>query len=101
MNGNDLFDIIGHTSDHYILDAVYIRKSDPKVLSSKRILLIAAISALILCLGGCTIVYVLSLQDMKVREHNFYIPTAYDEEGNLIPSKPMHRSFNFRCRVRI
>ena len=85
MNANDLFDIIGQTPDRYVLEAVNTQKTKSKALPPKRMWLIAAIIALILCLVGCAIVYVLSLQDMKVGEYNFYIPPAYDEEGNLIP----------------
>ena len=85
MNAHDLFDIIGQTPDRYVLDAVNTQKTKSKALPTKRMWLIAAIIALILCLVGCAIVYVLSLQDMKVGEYNFYIPPAYDEEGNLIP----------------
>ena len=85
MNSNDLFDIIGETPDRYVLDAVNTPTTNSKALPLKRIWLIAAIVALILCLVGCTIVYVLSLQDMKVGEFNFYVPPAYDEDGNLIP----------------
>lgn len=87
MNSNDLFDIIGETPERYVLDAANV---NAKVIpmrkrSPKRMCLIAAIIVLILCLVGCAIVYVLSLQDMKVGEYNFYVPPAYDEEGNLIP----------------
>lgn len=85
MNSNDLFDIIGQTPDRYVLDAVNTQKSNSKALPPKRIWLIAAIVALILCLVGCAIVYALRLQDMKVGEYNFYVPPAYDEDGNLIP----------------
>ena len=85
MNSNDLFDIIGQTPDRYVLDAVNTQKSNSKALPPKRIWLIAAIVAFVLCLVGCAIVYALRLQDMKVGEYNFYVPPAYDEDGNLIP----------------
>lgn len=85
MNSNDLFDIIGQTPDRYVLDAVNTQKSNSKALPPKRIWLTAAIVALIFCLVGCAIVYALRLQDMKVGEYNFYVPPAYDEDGNLIP----------------
>lgn len=66
MNSNDLFDIIGETPERYVLDAANV---DAKVIpmrkrSPKRIWLIAAIIALILCLVGCAVIYVLSLEDM-------------------------------------
>lgn len=54
--------------------------------SPKRIWLIAAVVALLLLLMGCTVAYVLSLQDMEVGEYSFYVPPAYDEDGNPIPA---------------
>ena len=66
MNSNDLFDIIGETPERYVLDAANV---NAKVIpmrkrSPKRIWLIAAIIALILCLVGCAVAYVLSLDNM-------------------------------------
>ena len=69
MNANDLFDIIGETPETYVLDAA---NANTKVIPMqkrppKRIWLIAAIIALILCLVGCTVAavaYVLSLDNM-------------------------------------
>lgn len=66
MNSNDLFDIIGETPERYVLDAANV---NAKVIpmrkrSPKRIWLIAAIIALILCLVGCAVAYVLSLGNM-------------------------------------
>ena len=66
MNSNDLFDIIGETPERYVLDAANV---NAKVIpmrkrSPKRMWLIAAIIALILCLVGCAVAYVLSLDGM-------------------------------------
>ena len=66
MNSNDLFDIIGETPERYVLDAANV---NAKVIpmrkrSPKRMWLIAAIIALILCLVGCAVAYVLSLDSM-------------------------------------
>ena len=66
MNSNDLFDIIGETPERYVLDAA---NANTKVIpmrkrSPKRMWLIAAIIALILCLVGCAVAYVLSLDGM-------------------------------------
>ena len=63
MNSNDVFDIIGETPERYVLDAA---NANTKVIpmrkrSPKRMWLIAAIIALILCLVGCAVAYVLSL----------------------------------------
>ena len=66
MNSNDLFDIIGETPERYVLDAA---NANTKVIpmrkrSTKRMWLIAAIIALILCLVGCAVAYILSLDNM-------------------------------------
>lgn len=66
MNSNDLFDIIGETPERYVLDAA---NANAKVIPMqkrppKRMWLIAAIIALILCLVGCAVAYVLSLDGM-------------------------------------
>ena len=66
MNSYDLFDIIGETPERYVLDA---ENANTKVIpmrkrSPKRMWLIAAIIALILCLVGCAVAYVLSLDRM-------------------------------------
>lgn len=66
MNSNDLFDIIGETPERYVLDAANV---NAKVIpmrkrSPKRMWLIAAIIALILCLMGCAVAYILSLDGM-------------------------------------
>lgn len=56
-----------------------------KRLSTKRALLIAAVIALTLLLVGCAVVYVLRMQNLHVGEYSTYIPTIYDEDGNVIP----------------
>lgn len=66
MNSNDLFDIIGETPERYVLDAANV---NAKVIpmqkrAPKRMWLIAAIIALIMCLVGCAVAYVLSLDGM-------------------------------------
>lgn len=85
MNANDLFDTIGQTPDRYVLDALNTRQTQKRAVPPKRIFLIAAIVIMILCLVGCAVAYFFSLQDMKVGEYDFYVPPAYDEDGNLIP----------------
>ena len=85
MNSHDLFDIIGQTPDRYVLDALNTQQTQTRAVPPKRIFLIAAIVIMILCLVGCAVVYFFSLQDVKVGEYNFYVPPAYDEDGNLIP----------------
>lgn len=77
---------LNNVKDSYILSAEDFRQGkQANVLSFRRVWLLAAVVALMLLLVGCTIVYVLRMQDMKVGEYSFYIPTFYDEEGNVIP----------------
>ena len=73
MDSNDLFDIIGETPEKHVLDAANTKATPVQKIPPKRMWLIAAIIALILCLVGCAIVYVLAIEDMafgnKVREY--------------------------------
>lgn len=70
MTAMDLMNCIGQVKGTYILEAKNMaaptRKSARRGI--RRGLLIAAILALLLLLVGCTVVYVLRLQDMKVHE---------------------------------
>ena len=89
MNANEILDMIGDAKGTYIWDAQQVRSgnfsSRKNHLAVRKIWFIAALIALMLLLVGCTIVYVLRMQDMKVGEYSFYVPTYYDEEGNVIP----------------
>ena len=82
MNGNELFDIIGETPERYVLEAA---SASARKRPASRMLLIAAVIALVGLLVGCAVAYVFGLQDLKVGEWNFHVPPAYDDEGNLIP----------------
>ncbi len=71
MNSNDLLDIIGEAKEGYVLEAVKTRggvQPKKKRLTRSRMLLIAAVIALALLLVGCTVAYVLSLQELKIAE---------------------------------
>lgn len=86
MKSIDLLKSLGNVKDSYILSAEVFRQGrDRRIVSLKRVWLIAAVIALMLLLVGCTVAYVLRMQDMKVGEYNFYVPAEYDEEGNVIP----------------
>ena len=76
---------LGNVSDRYIEEMYETEMPSVKKHSPGRIWLIAAIIALLLLLMGCAVAYMLSLEDMKVGERSFYVPPAYDEDGNLIP----------------
>ena len=76
---------IGYVKDQYIEEMYETELPAIKKYSPRRIVMIAAVIALLLLLMGCAVVYFFSLQDMKIGEYNFYVPPAYDEDGNLIP----------------
>lgn len=86
MKPIELMKSLNNVKDAYIIAAEDFRKGRSRnVLSMKRIWLIAAVIVLSLLLVGCTVVYLLRMQDMKVGEYSFYVPTEYDEDGNVIP----------------
>ena len=89
MKPIDLLKSLGNIKDSYVISAEEFRqgKQQAKVkrLSTKRALLIAAVIALTLLLVGCAVVYVLRMQNLHVGEYSTYMPTIYDEDGNVIP----------------
>lgn len=87
MKGMDLLNALGRVQDSYVVSAGDFRENQgqPRWLALRRAWLIAAMIALLLMLVGCAVVYVLRMQDMKVGEYSFYIPTEYDDHGNVIP----------------
>ena len=91
MKAMDLLVGFGSVKDSYVISAEEFRqgkqKAKMKRLSTRKMWLIAAVIALMLLLVGCAVVYVLRMQNLKVGEYSFYIPTEYDEDGNVIPAK--------------
>lgn len=87
MNSMDLINGLNNVRDRYILETQSFRQGEKKVrrLPKRKLWLIAAIVALTLLLVGCAVVYALRMQDLKVGEYSFYVPTEYDEDGNVIP----------------
>ena len=89
MRPIDLLNSFDNVKDAYVVSAEEFRQRKQqtyvKRLPTKRAVLIAAVIALTLLLVGCAVVYVLRMQDMKVGEYSFYVPTEYDEDGNVIP----------------
>ena len=89
MKAIDLLVGFGSVKDSYVISAEEFRqgkkKAQIKRLSTRKMWLIAAVIALMLLLVGCAVIYVLRMQDMKVGEYSFYVPTEYDENGNVIP----------------
>lgn len=89
MKPIDLLKSLGSIKDSYVISAEEFRQGKQQVkvkrLSTKRALLIAAVIALTLLLVGCAVVYVLRMQNLHVGEYSTYMPTIYDEDGNVIP----------------
>lgn len=89
MTALELFDSLGNVRDSYVADVQRIRNGEisarPKRMPIRRMLLIAAVIALTLLLVGCAVAYVLRMQNLHVGEYSTYIPTIYDEDGNVIP----------------
>ena len=89
MKPIDLLKALGNVKDTYVISAEEFRQGKQQVKvkrpSTKRALLIAAVIALTLLLVGCAVVYVLRMQNLHVGEYSTYMPTIYDEDGNVIP----------------
>lgn len=70
MNAHDLMDVIGSAKDGYVEAAVNTRGARPAVrkLSLRRVALVAALILMAMLLVGCTVAYVLSLQELKIGE---------------------------------
>ena len=86
MKPIQLMNALNNVKDAYVLSSDEFRQGrNVRYFSVKRVWLIAAAIVLSLLLVGCAVVYLLRMQDMKVGEYSFYVPTEYDEEGNVIP----------------
>ena len=88
MNAHDILDMIGEANGTYVWDAEQVRcgniHSSGKKLVGRKLWLIAAIIALILLLFGCAIVYVLSLQNMKIGENTITEREHYGPNWEVI-----------------
>ena len=89
MKAIDLLVGFGSVKDSYVISVEEFRQGKKeaqiKRLSTRKMWLIAAVIALMLLLVGCAVIHFLRMQDMKVGEYSFYVPTEYDENGNVIP----------------
>ena len=89
MNAVDLLLGLNDVQDAYITCAEEFlygpRASGSRRGSLRKIWLIAGLVALALLLVGCAVVYALRMQHLKVGEYRFYVPTEYDENGEVIP----------------
>lgn len=88
MTGKDLFVALGSIPLKYYEEAESDTIADTHSRKSiRRPLLVAAVIALTLLLAGCAVVYVLSLQNMRLGEYNATIPSCEAEpSGQVISS---------------
>ncbi len=88
MNANEILDMIGDAKGTYLWETQKYRDgtagAKPLPLPRRRLWLVAAVIGLMLLLVGCTVAYVLRLQDLKVAEYRPTTPTVYDENGDVI-----------------
>ena len=89
MKSEKLLEAIGEAREEYVLSALESRNGNSKTskqLSLKRTWLIAAAIMLSLLLVGCTVIYVLNLEDFKIGASNGY--RWYDRDGKWTPKTP-------------
>ena len=89
MKSEKLLEAIGEAREEYVLSALESRNGNSKTvkqLSLKRTWLIAAAIMLSLLLVGCTVIYVLNLEDFRIATSNGY--RWYDRDGKRIPKTP-------------
>ncbi len=82
MNKQDYLDVIGEAQEPYVLDAIRTKsgkESKRKRLSINRVMLIAAVIALAMLLGGCGIMYLLSMEKLKITDREWTDPYVYTE----------------------
>ena len=88
MNANEILDMIGDAKGTYLWETQKYRDgtagAKPLPLPRRRLWLVAAVIGLMMLLVGCTVAYVLRLQDLKVAEYRPTTPTVYDENGDVI-----------------
>lgn len=86
MNANNLLDLIGTAKDSFVWNAQehWDGTHKTKEISLKRTFLIVVIISLLLFLVGCTVVYVLHLEDLVVGEHISTTQRVDMEEADTI-----------------
>ena len=87
MKSEKLLEAIGEAREEYVLSALESKgEKEPSIksFSAGRMLLVAVITALVLLLVGCAVVYTFRLQDMKAGEYTFTFPKHLDENGKKV-----------------
>ncbi len=91
MNTHDLLDLLEEARPDYVWQAQAHRTgSKVRRLSGKKILLFAALIALMLALMGCTVAYVLSLQEKQVAQVEGV--SHWDKDGNPVKATEVTQS---------
>lgn len=74
MNGEDLFRGLNYVNVKFIDEAETVTKlqGEKKILSLRRLVLIAAIIAMLLMLVGCAVVYVLRMKEIHIGQQQTY-----------------------------
>lgn len=97
MNSNDILDMIGDAKGTYIWDAQVVRSgsvsSAKKRPSLKRMVLIAAIVALMLFLMGCAAVILLHLEKLQLSKEEYEANMQYQEDGTKVPATEKTKYF--------
>lgn len=100
MNAHDLLDMIGDARSSYIMDAQQWRegkkKATVKQFRGKRIMLVAAIVALMLLLVGC-VAYVLGLQDLEIGTYDVHVGWGETKPFNFISLQGYSESPNYQA----
>lgn len=84
MNGKDLFLGLNQVSAKFVEEAETVTQlqGEKKRLSLRRTMLIAAVVALMLLLVGCAVVYMLSMQEIKLGDQQVTFD-VYNENPNI------------------
>ena len=85
MNAMDMICGLNNVQERYIAAAAKFRQGKPKRLPARKLWLIAAAAVLTALLGGCAVVYVMRLQDLKIGQFRYTAPVVYDERGETVP----------------
>lgn len=72
MNGKDILKGLSYIDQHYIAEAETYAPPERKIRTLRRPLLLAAIIALMLMLVGCSVAYLLHLQEIKLGEDTIF-----------------------------
>ena len=91
MNSFELLQAMTELPNEQILSARdrlgYERTDDAVQKKHRKYTVLMVAAAILALLAGCAVAYLLNVQNLKVGEHHFYIPPAYDDSGNLIPAE--------------